>query len=368
MDLKVQNILFLTRTMQLGGTENVILQLCEILKPEVNNIVVCSCGGINVEKLTAMGIKHYEIPDIADKNPQVILKTLRIVRKVIKEEEITVVHSHHRMAALCARIVSGKKVVRIANAHNTFKDKKRLTGIAYSGTKIIAVGEQVKKNLVEYFGLPEKQVDVIHNAIKSFDGETIPVAEFEEAKKQGFTLIGNVGRLSEQKGIEYFIQAAAGVIKEFPNVRFYVVGDGEDADKLKRMANELLPEGVLTFLGYRSDIQNVMSQLDFVVLSSLWEGLPLTPIEAFSVGKTVVATAVDGTPEIVKNEVNGLLVKSRDAAGLGSAIIKMCKSRELREKLEKNALMTYLSEFSIDILAKKYIQYYSEIEDCRQNF
>lgn len=53
-------------------------------------------------------------------------------------------------------------------------------------------------------------------------------------------------------------------------------------------------------LGYRSDIQNVMSQCDFIVLSSLWEGLPLTPIEAFSVSKTVVATSVDGTPEIVK--------------------------------------------------------------------
>ncbi len=81
MKLEKQNILFLTRTMRLGGTENVILQLCEILKPRVNKIVVCSCGGVNVEKLTAMGIKHFEIPDIAEKKLSSILRTLKVVKK-----------------------------------------------------------------------------------------------------------------------------------------------------------------------------------------------------------------------------------------------------------------------------------------------
>ena len=67
MDLGKQNILFFTRTMMLGGTENVVLQLCEVFKPKVNKIVVCSCGGVNVEKLTEMGIRHYQIPDISSK-------------------------------------------------------------------------------------------------------------------------------------------------------------------------------------------------------------------------------------------------------------------------------------------------------------
>ena len=68
MILKKQNILFLTRTMALGGTENVILQLCEVLKNEVNNIVVCSCGGINEKKLQEMNIEHIKINDIENKN------------------------------------------------------------------------------------------------------------------------------------------------------------------------------------------------------------------------------------------------------------------------------------------------------------
>ena len=312
MDLKKQNVLMFTRTMGLGGTENVVLQLCEILKPQVHNIVVCSCGGVNEKKLDEMGIKHYSVPDITIKNPITVIKIVTELKKIICQEKITVIHSHHRMAAFYARVVANSNIIQIVNAHNTFYDKKTLTKIAYRKANIIAVGEQVKQNLVEYFGISADKVAVIHNAIKPFEGPVVLDAELEKARQQGYTLVGNIGRLSEQKGMEYFIKAAALVYKENPNIRFYIVGDGEDAEKLKALADSLLPDGILTFMGYRSDIQNVMSQMDFIVLSSLWEGLPLTPIEAFSVGKTVIATNVDGTPEIVKDRKNGLLVKRKN--------------------------------------------------------
>lgn len=286
MDLGKQNILFFTRTMMLGGTENVVLQLCEVFKPKVNKIVVCSCGGVNVEKLTEMGIKHYQIPDISSKKD--ILKICRTVKQIVEKEQITVIHSHHRMAAFYTEILFGSSIIKIANAHNTFHDKKGLTKLAYRNTKLIAVGEMVKKNLVEYYGIPNEQVTVIHNAIKPFDGKISPIPLLTEYRENGYKIIGNVGRLSEQKGMEYFINAVPGVIEKFPKTKFVIVGDGEDKDKLVNMVKQMNLDEYITFLGYRSDIQNVMSQMDFIVLSSLWEGLPLTPIEAFSVGKTVV--------------------------------------------------------------------------------
>ncbi len=275
------------------------------------------------------------------------------------------------MAAFYARLLTGKNVIRIANAHNTFQDKKWMTEIAYSGTKIIAVGEQVKRNLVEYFKLKESQVSVIHNTVKPFEGTIQLVQEFEEARKEGCVLIGNIGRLSEQKGMEYFIKAISKIYLKYPTMRFYIIGDGEDAKKLKTEASKTFPDGILTLLGYRSDIQNVMSQLDFIVLSSLWEGFPLTPIEAFSVGKTIVATNVDGTPEIVKDEVNGLLVESKNVDELSNSIIRMCRDVNLRNKLEHKALETYNSEFSFEILTDQYIQFYInlvESEEMRHSF
>ena len=103
-----------------------------------------------------------------------------------------------------------------------------------------------------------------------------------------------------------------------------------------------------------------MSQLDLIVLSSLWEGLPLTPIEAFSVKKTVIATAVDGTVEIVKNNQNGITVKSKDSISLGNAIIKLLKNNELREQYEENAFKTYEKEFSFKALINNYRSFYEE--------
>ena len=86
--LQNQNVLLFTRTMGLGGTENVVLQLCEILNPVVNKVVVCSCGGVNEKRLQTMGIKHYTIPDIEKKDLKTIFSTLSQVKKIVKKEEI----------------------------------------------------------------------------------------------------------------------------------------------------------------------------------------------------------------------------------------------------------------------------------------
>ncbi len=361
MKLQNQNIMFFTRTMGLGGTEKVVLQLCEIFKTKVNNIVVCSCGGVNVKKLNEMGIKHYNIPDITIKKPLDIIKVLFMLKKIIIKERITIIHSHHRMAAFYTRIVATNNIVQIVNAHNTFYDKKKLTQMAYKKANIIAVGEQVKKNLVEYFEIPDNNIKVIYNAIEPFKETIKPDELLLKSKQKGYTLVGNIGRLSEQKGMEYFIKAAHIVYKKEKNIRFFIVGDGEDNGKLKKLSKDLLPEGVLVFMGYRSDIQNIMSQMDFIVLSSLWEGLPLTPIEAFSVGKTVIATKVDGTSEIVKDGYNGILVDKKDSNAIAKYIQILSNNNNLKEKLENGALQTYKKSFNINTLTLEYITYYKLI-------
>lgn len=361
MDLKSQNILFITRTMGVGGTENVILQLCEILQPYVNKIIVCSCGGVNVEKILSMGINHYYIPDISEKTINNIAITVKTIKNIIKNEEITVVHSHHRMAALYSKILVSNKIPRIINIHNTFSDKKLLTKFSYSGAKLIAVGEQVSKNIQNEYKIHKEKITIINNSSREFKGERNIVEELKKSKEEGYILIGNIGRLSKQKGMEYFIKAAAMMIKRYSKVRFYIIGDGEDYTKLRNLADKILPKDALVFMGYREDIQNIMSQLDFIVLSSLWEGLPLTPIEAFSVGRTIIATNVDGTSEIVNNEVNGLLVEPKNENELCKAMLKLCKDKELLKILEKGAVNTYKNKFSFEKLTNKYLDFYNSI-------
>ena len=361
MELEKQNILFIVRTMGLGGTENVVLQLCEILLGRVNKIVVCSSGGVHKQKLQAMGISHYLIPDVASKNPLDMLKTYQSIKSIIRKEQITIVHSHHRMAAFYAEIASPKSVIKVANAHNTFQDKKRLTRFAYRNTKIVAVGKMVKKNLVDFFEISDSQVSVIHNAVKPFDGTIKNIEVLKKEKTKGHILVGNIGRLSEQKGMSYFIDAAEILSESHPEVRFVIVGDGELKDQLHEYVKSKRMQDIFLFLGYRNDIQNVISQLDFIVLSSLWEGLPLTPIEAYSVGKTVIGTAVDGTQEIIRDGVDGYLIEPRNANQIVEKMTVLIEQPKIRKKMEIQAMQRYQSEFSFKKLKESYLHYYEEL-------
>ena len=356
--LQKQNVLFFTRTMGLGGTENVVLQLCEIFKPLVNSIVVCSCGGVNVEKLNEMGIKHYLIPDMENKSISTMFAVCKTIKTIVKEERITIIHTHHRMAAFYVSLLGLYRNRKFINtSHNTFENKKFLTRFAYGHACLIACGEMVKKNLVEYYELSENQITVIHNAVKPFVGEIIEDPLVKKLHDEGCFVIGNIGRLSEQKGMEHYIKAIPEVIKECPQARFVIAGSGEDESKLKELSEYIGADKYLTFLGYRNDVQNLMSQLDLIVLSSLWEGLPLTPIEAFSVGKTIVATNVDGTPEIVEHNVSGILVSPKNSKEIADGICYIIEHPEKRCEMESKAYDRYIQMFSFDAFAEKYLNF-----------
>ena len=335
-----------------------VLQLCKIFQPLVGRVVVCSCGGVHVKTLEGMGIKHYEIPDMENKSPKTILTILKQVKRILREEEITVVHTHHRMAAFYTRLLYRGRLVFFNTSHNTFADKRALTRFAFQKAHRIACGGMVAKNLQEVYGLQD--VKVICNAVEPFCGVCVPDERISALREQGCTLIGNVGRLSEQKGMSYFLRAIPLVRERHPEARFLIAGDGEDREALERLAKELGIEETVFFLGYRNDVQNLMLQMDFLVLSSLWEGFPLTPIEAFSVGKTVVATAVDGTVEIVRHEENGLLCKPADEKDLAEKILWMLEHPKERKEMEIRAAACYEKEFSFDRLGDSYTEFYLE--------
>ena len=365
MKIEEQNILMLSRTMGLGGTEKVVLQLCEILSPYAHKIVVCSTGGVMVQKLTEMGIRHYEIPDITNKSPQNVLRILRQLRKIIRQENITVIHAHHRMAAFYSMLL--QKVYGfyfLATAHNVFLDKKNLCRMAYRKCSIIACGEMVKNNLTDYYGLPESQVTVIHNAVKAFDGAVTVIPELQAYRQAGDFLVGCVSRLDKVKGVDIFLRAAAQVASQKENVKFIIAGEGPERKALEKMTQDLGLFGKVRFLGFQDAVQSLMSQMDVIILSSWMEGLPLSPMEAFSVGIPVIATAVDGTKEIVQDGINGILVETGDYQSIATGIIRMIDEPAWRRELSKQAYITYKDKFSYNVFADQILNYYrNEVND-----
>ncbi|NIO20219.1 MAG: glycosyltransferase, partial [Candidatus Aenigmarchaeota archaeon] len=132
-------------------------------------------------------------------------------------------------------------------------------------------------------------------------------------------VVGTIARLSPQKDVHTFLYAISNVVREFPSLRCFIVGDGDQRRELENLSHRLELNGNVIFLGYRDDVREILEILDVFVLSSLWEGFPLVVLEAMAASKPVVATEVPGTAEAVINEKTGLLVPLRNSTRLGDS-------------------------------------------------
>lgn len=341
--------------MGLGGTENVVLQLCEVFKPYVNKIVVCSSGGVHEKDLKDMGIMHYLIPDIEHKSIGNFITVTKRLKRIIDSENITVIHTHHRMAAFyCQMIRLNKKISLINTSHTAFYDKRRLTHIAFKRFKLIACGEGVKNSLVNGLGFDPMQIHVICNGIKEPDESIIPIPEIKKERVKGKQIVAAIGRLSSEKGIDYLVKSFKHIQND--DVICVIVGTGPEKESIEQLISELGLSDKFLMLGYRQDVANIIKQVDIVIQPSLQEGLPLVPIESFSVGRPVIGTEIDGTTEIIENGINGQLVPPANEYELAKAIDKMVSIN--RSDLEKNAKSTFISKYSFDVFANNYLDFY----------
>lgn len=358
MELKNQNILFFSRSTQHGGTENIVLQLCEVIKPYVNKIVVMAADGFNIVPLERMGIKFYSIPDIEKKDLSTIIVVRKRLQSVVRKEQISIIHTHHRMAAFYCQIINNRGLTLINTLHNDFYDKRILTQFALRNMNLIACGKNVKKSLIDYQKIDAKRVTVITNSIKPFNGEIDKIPIIEKIKKEGYIVAGVIGRLSKEKGVINLVE----VVKKLSDhrIRFIIVGTGDEENNIKRKIREYGLENRFIFLGYRTDAQNIAIQLDYLIIPSLKEGLPLVPIEAFSVGRTVIGTDVGGTAEIIDDGVNGLLVPPQNDIDLRRAIESM--TRERIRAFGENAYQKYIRCFSYDVFQEAYLNYYKGLK------
>lgn len=177
-------------------------------------------------------------------------------------------------------------------------------------------------------------------------------------------LFGSVARLDTQKGIEYLIRAMALVRAELPDARLLVAGHGPLRAPLEALVAELGLQACVSLLGARTDAVDLMAGLDVFVLPSLWEGLPTVVIEAMLVETPVVATAVDGTRDLVLEGQTGLLARARDPAGLAEAMLRQYRQRDAARAMARRA-RAHVEQFSIRRAAELYGDLYLDLHRRR---
>ncbi|MCI5123157.1 MAG: glycosyltransferase family 1 protein, partial [Candidatus Electrothrix sp. AR5] len=174
-------------------------------------------------------------------------------------------------------------------------------------------------------------------------------------------LIGNIGRISPEKGQKYFIEAAAQVLKSYPQACFVLVGDGGQGDEMRAYAKALGIASRVIFAGFRNDIAECYSALDIFVLPSLLEGTPMALLEAMSTGVPIIATNVGGVGHIVQDGENGVLVPSANADELATGIRRLLADSTWAAQLAKNGFCTVASRYSAEKMAENYMKLYDEV-------
>ncbi|CEH33394.1 glycosyltransferase family 4 protein [Romboutsia lituseburensis] len=352
------NILYLNNSMHLGGDNKCILKLCKELKKD-NKIIVASMGGILESELNNLGIMHYKIHDVVNKKPSIIISNVYKLIKIVKDENIDIIHSHHRMSALTAKIVSKfVKVKVIHTQHLCIEDKFRLTKFALNSIKIITVSESAKKILQTKSKLNGNRITTIYNTIETENDNKVVDKRLINLKDQGYFIIAQVSRIIDYKGVYDFVDIAKKTVIENDNIRFVLIGDGPEKENLEKYIKKERLQDFIILLGSKDNVIEHLKYIDLLLLCSYIEGLPLAPIEAFSQGIPVIATNINGTNEEIVEGMNGHLVNVKDIDQFSNRILELYKDREKLIEMKINSKNIFNKYFSSDEYISEHIKIY----------
>ncbi|MFH0940852.1 MAG: glycosyltransferase family 4 protein [Candidatus Omnitrophota bacterium] len=353
MKLKILHII--TR-LELGGAQKNVLAILSNLPQDKYEIhLLTSPGPLEYEARSIPGLR-LKLLLFLRRRPNLILDILAFFSIVsyIRINKIDIVHTHSSKAGILGRWAAKTAGVKVIfhtihgwGFHDYLKSffndlyifLERLT--AKITVKLIAVTESdIQKGLDNGIGA-EKQYCLIRYGVDRDSFKTIDPQEVLSLKNllglKEEKVVGMVACLKPQKNPLDFIRCARLIANDNPGVKFLLAGDGILRPQVEReIRKNNLSEDVF-LLGWRRDISAVMSILDVLVLTSLWEGSPLVFLEAMCLSKPIVAYDICGASELVKDNVNGFLVRPRDTEGLAQKVNLLLENREVCDRMKKFA-------------------------------
>jgi glycosyltransferase involved in cell wall biosynthesis len=362
------HILQIVDSLEVGGAENLVFELTRKLTADGFRVTVCCCeSGSLADELTRMGLRVEHLSWHGQIDPLLLLQMVRIIRR----DSPQIVHTHLFKSDLHGRLaarLAGVPIV-VSTLHNCDRWAKNIIfGFIYGLTtkladRLIAVAEEVRHFAIRYIHVSPSRIVTISNAIQIERFESQEAAGAELRREMGISpdipLFGIVGRLDPQKDHKTFLESAKLILIFEPKARFIVVGEGRLRNSLENLTMELGIDQSVSFLGMRKDIPTLMAAMDVLVLSSLYEGLPLTLLEGMAAARPIVSTAVNGVTGIVTDGETGFLVPPANPQKLADACIRLIANPGLGKRLGQAGYERAKARYSLDAMNEKIIQLYS---------
>jgi glycosyltransferase involved in cell wall biosynthesis len=342
------NIAQFTFGLELAGQERVVVDLAKAFRERGCNSLVCTTlfGGQLANELEAASLPFKCLGLRKSYAPHAIVSVMRYLR----ENSIDAVITHGSSGCLVPRIAAiMERIPAIIHVEHNVSDFKKSYHIVADRLlsrhtdKIVCISENAKESLVRIEKTIPDKVTVIPNGL---DTNRFSVRNGGRPAVNQIKRIGMIGRFAEQKGHSYFLKAASELVKVEKDIEFVFIGDGPLRPEIEAKVGELGLQNYCKFLGLRSDACDLLQTFDIFVLSSLWEGLPITLLEAQYFGVASVATDVGGNAEVIRNGYNGLLVPPRDPWALASALRRLLLDEELRKRFSLRGKEIFEEKFS----------------------
>ena len=315
------------------------------------------------ENATKEGIESYLIPC----NGQIDRKAITSIRELVQRTGADVVHAHGYKADIYAFFALRASGVSLVSTCHNWLDNDRKTffygvldrWILRGYARVVAVSEDVRQRLLKS-GVKANQVSIIRNGIdlRPFDRASAVVRH--ELGWDAYRIVGLVGRLSLEKGVDIFLHAAARVFAHCPDTKFVVAGDGPDRAALDTLIDKLGIRDHVRMLGRCDHMPELYASLDIMVSASRQEGLPIAVLEGMASRLPLVATAVGEVPTVIQNGRTGVLVPAEDPELLAAAIIELLRNPAKREQLGSAARQLVEDEFSAERMTADYLRVYED--------
>lgn len=380
------NILFVTSASRIGGAERSLIFLLKNLNKDLFSLtVLVPEEGTLYDELKKIGIKiiklnlikklnllkmTFRIGGFRFYNPLAIiinacfisfyfLSSIIAISAISRSSKADILYVNS--VDIAARAFLAARSVRkpvIFHCHDILKSNidnlflRRLIDIPF---RIICVSNAVRRSLLKWSKDINKVKTIYHGTdLSLFDGQ-FDMAHVKELKKSlnlSGLVVGMVGRFDLSKGHETFLEAASTVINTIKDVSFLIVGswvldfERPRIEALKHYAKNLGLQDKVVFTGFIANVKKYYHLMDIVAVPSWQEPFGLVSIEALACGRPVIGTNSGGTPEIIKDEVTGLLIPTKDPGALARAMIRLLKDEDLRKRLSSQGRKAVESFFS----------------------
>ncbi len=282
-------------------------------------------------------------------------------------ESIDVLHTHGYKADIYSAFAwTGKRPALVSTCHTWYDNDLavQLYGaldrwVLRRFDGVVAVSAEVQARLFAA-KVPANRVRLIRNGV-AMEAFAAAGRQREARQAKGGPLrIGLVGRLAPEKGVDVFLQAAAIVLRQYPELRFEVAGEGPERPALEASLRALGLAQRVTLAGSQKNMPGFYAGLDILVSASRLEGLPVALLEGMASGLPAVATRVGAVPEVVVPEMTGVLVEPESPEALAEAIACLVVAPELRERFGRAGQQRVAAEFSAERMTADYLEVYRE--------